>query len=334
MRIAINGFGRIGRNFLRTILCDPKAEKKIDVVAINVGPANPETIVHLFKYDTIMGKFAGKVKLENTTLHVGRYKIKIIDETDISCIDWKTLDIDWVVECTGCFTHREGALAHLNSGARHVLISAPGTNEDVTIIPGVNNEDYDAQKDKIVSLGSCTTNALAIMVKIIHDAFTLEKAFMTTVHSYTNSQVLLDVEHKDLRRARAAALNIIPTSTGAIKGINAVMPELKGKIKGHSIRVPVANVSLIDLSFIAKKELSEEKINKAFADACVASKLKGMVGITMEPLVSSDFNGMSESVILDGLLTQTNGTFGHAYGWYDNEWGYSMRMKDFLMRVA
>ncbi|MDP3889490.1 MAG: glyceraldehyde 3-phosphate dehydrogenase NAD-binding domain-containing protein [bacterium] len=333
MKIAINGFGRIGRNFLRTILLNPEAAKKLDVVAINIGPADPGAVAHMFKYDTLMGTYPGSVVLQDGELIINDYHIKIIAESDPESIHWDQLGVEWVVESSGRFTKREGASKHLNAGARHVLITAPSKGEDISIVPGVNEELFDNNKHAIVSLGSCTTNAFVTLLKVMHDAFMVTKGFMTTVHAYTNSQVLLDVESSDLRRSRAAALNIIPTSTGASKVLGKVIPELEGVIQAVAIRVPVAKVSLIDLSFCAQKKLSVDAIHDAVITTA-KKRMQGILGITMEPLVSSDFSGSNYSVVVDGLLTAVQGDMAKVFGWYDNEWGYSVRLKDFLLYVA
>jgi glyceraldehyde 3-phosphate dehydrogenase len=334
MRIAINGFGRIGRNFLRTIIADQKARTALEVVAINIGPAKKEFIAHMFIYDTLMGTFDGSVTLEDTTLIIDGMRIQLLTELDPANLPWKSLEIDWVVDCTGHFTKRDGATKHLQAGANYVLIRAPAHDEDVSIIPGVNDAMFNSAKHKIVSLGSCTTNAVLTMLKVLHDTFTIERSFMTTVHAYTNSQVLLDVEAKDLRRSRAAAVNIIPTTTGAMNVMGKVIPDLAGCVEAMSIRVPVAKVSLIDLTIITKKSLTVDAINAAFTNAANSS-MRGILAITTQPLVSSDFNGNSHSSIVDGLLTTTCGQYsGKAFGWYDNEWGYSCRLRDFLVSVA
>ncbi len=327
MRIAINGFGRIGRSFLRCIEQDKNSS--LEVVAINIGCSEPEYVAHMFKYDTLMGKFQGDVSLKGDELVVNGHRIQIIAELDAKKLPWKKLDIDWVVDCTGKFTHRECAQEHISSGAQYVLISAPAHDEDIAIIPGVNEELFNAAKHKIVSLGSCTTNAFLPTLKVLDDAFGIVRGCMTTTHAYTNSQVLLDVEAKDLRFSRAAALNIIPAGTGAAKMIAKVLPHLGDKVSAVAIRVPVGKVSLIDLVFEVQKDLSVDKIHDAFKKAA-QSKMKNIAQLTMEPLVSSDFSGDPHSVIIDGLLTTTKGTMGQVFGWYDNEWGYSMRMKDFL----
>lgn len=334
MNIVINGFGRIGRTFLRTIMADEAAKKKLNVVAINIGPARIEHVAHLFKYDSVMGAYPGEVELIGNVLNVDGNAIKLLAELDAQKLPWKQLNVDWVVECTGKFTKRELASQHLTAGARAVLISAPATDEDVSIVPGVNDAVFDKNNHKIVSLGSCTTNALVTMLKVVHDAFAIERAFMTTVHAYTPSQMLLDNDEKDLRRARAAAINIIPTSTGAQKVVGKVMPELDGLVQAMALRVPVPKVSLIDLVVHTKKAVTRDAINQAYERAA-RERMRGILAITYEPLVSSDFSGNPHSSIVDGLLTAVHGE--HAakiFGWYDNEWGYSCRLRDFLTRDA
>jgi glyceraldehyde-3-phosphate dehydrogenase type I len=331
MNVAINGFGRIGRTFLRTVLRDKEAQKKIAIVAINIGPGNVEYAAHMFKYDTLMGTYPGDVHMKNGDLIIDNQRIKIIAEKDPVRIDWRSLKIDWVVEATGKFTTRESAQLHCQAGASHVLITAPAHDEDISIIPGVN-EDMCQDKHKIISLGSCTTNAFIPMLRVLHDSFTITQGYMTTIHAYTNSQVLLDVENKDLRFARAAGLNIIPASTGASKMIGKVMPELENIIFAQAIRVPVGKCSLIDLTITTKKEVTVDKIHDAF-NAAAQGRMKGIVALTMEPLVSSDFSGNSYSVTIDGQLTSAQGNMAKVFGWYDNEWGYSERLKDFLMSI-
>lgn len=332
MKIAINGFGRIGKNFLRTILQNKETTRALQVVAINIGPSNPEFIEHLFKYDTIMGTYPRTVTLDDGYLIVDNQKIKILMQPDASKLDWKSLDIDWVVDCSGKFTKRADAEKHIKAGARYVLISAPAHDEDVSIIPGVNDAMFNKKKHKIVSLGSCTTNALLPMLKVLHESCGLQQGFMTTMHAYTNSQSLLDVDGKDPRRARAAALNIIPTTTGASTMVAKIIPALQDKIKACAIRVPVGIVSLLEIVFYAQRSLTTDFINDAFKQASKKS-LQGIVDITMEPLVSSDFKGTHYSVVVDGLMTNAMGSMGQVFGWYDNEWAYSLRLKDFLIAV-
>lgn len=333
MRIAINGFGRIGRNFLRTICADKDAQKKLEVVVINIGPADPHHVAHMFKYDTLLGAFPGSVAYENGFFMVNELKIKVLAVTDPKKLDWAADAIDWVVDASGRYTSQETARVHTDAGAKYTLITAPCKGDVPTVVPGVNDATVDLKKDHIFSLASCTTNAVAPMLKVLHEAFEVEQAFMTTVHAYTNSQVLIDVEAKDLRTSRAAALNIIPTETGASRAIELVLPMLKGKVQATSIRVPVAKVSLIDLVVRTKKALTSESVNNAFEKAA-QTNLKGIMVVTHEQLVSSDFSGNSASVIIDAPLTQADGTMSKAFGWYDNEWGYSTRLKDFLLKTA
>jgi glyceraldehyde 3-phosphate dehydrogenase len=313
---------------------DPVASKNIDIAVINIGPGKINAVAHMVKYDSLMGIYPGKVNAHGDQLMIDNHTIKVIAALDPLEIDWRTHQIDWVVESSGKFTKREGAEKHLKAGARYVLITAPAKDEDISIVPGINDALFDPKKHKLVSLGSCTTNAYAPMLKVLNDAFVLESSLMTTVHAYTNSQVLLDREGADLRRSRAAAINIIPTSTGAMQVINKVMPELSQCVEGLALRVPVAKVSLIDLTFLSQKEVTTDAINRAFVQASTTT-LKGVVDLTMEPLVSSDFSGNNHSVIIDGSLTVTCGArLGKAFGWYDNEWGYSSRLKDFLVNVS
>ncbi len=333
MRVAINGFGRIGRNFLRAVFNDPAAQKKIDVVVINIGPARRDSVAHMFKYDTLMGTFKGSVAVEDSNLVIDGHRIALIAECNPGKIDWKKHQIDWVVESSGCFTNRDMAEKHLAAGAHAVLISAPAHDEDVTIIMGVNEQEFNKEKDTIVSIGSCTTNAIVPMLDVLDKAFGVEYGAMTTIHAYTNTQVLLDVEDTDMRRSRAAALNIIPTTTGSATLIGTILPQLKDKITAVAVRVPVAKVSLIDLVFQSRVPISSTAIN----DACTKAQsgyLQGIMDVTAEPLVSSDFSGNSYSVIIDSMLTKANGTMCQLFGWYDNEWGYSERLKDFLMKCA
>ena len=333
MKIAINGLGRIGRSFLRAFMADVQAQKKIDIVAINIGPARRDFVAHMLKYDTLMGQYPGTVAVEGDTLVIDNKRIALLTECDPAATPWGKLGIDWVVDCSGCFTKRAGAQQHIDAGAKRVLISAPAQDEDIAIVPGVNHDAFDPAKHTIVSLGSCTTNAFIPMLQVLHNAFGIQSGFMTTIHAYTNTQVLIDVEDKDLRRSRAAALNIIPTTTGASKMLGKVLPELAGKVPAVAVRVPVAKGSLIDLTFVAKQELTIPAIHQAVQNA-TQGYLQGIMDITMEPLVSADFNGSPYSVTIDGLLTDAHGTTGKLFGWYDNEWGYSMRLKDFLVHVA
>lgn len=333
MKIAINGFGRIGRNFLRTIFQDAQARNHVDVSVINIGPAPLEHIGHVFKYDTLMGRYPGSVHQEGDELIVDGKHIKLISCFEPAQAQWGRYGIDWVVDCTGKFTDGRRARLHIDAGAQNVLISAPADHEDVAIIPGVNDADYKKEKHHVVSLGSCTTNAFLPMLKVLHDEFSLEYAFMTTVHAYTSSQLLLDGNLKDLRKSRAGALNIIPTTTGAAKMVGKIMPDLALKIKATALRVPVPKVSYIDVTFTSAAVLYTEQINHAFIAASKEGSLEGIMAITFDPIVSSDCNGTPYSVIIDGLSTDVVGKLGKVTGWYDNEWAYSMRLKDFLLRV-
>lgn len=332
MRIAVNGFGRIGKTFVRALLEDPAGH---ELVAINVGNADKELTALALRYDTLLGQYSGTVEYKDGALIVdGTTRIALINELDPAKLPWKSLEIDWVVEASGHFTTREGAHKHILAGAKRVLISAPATGDDATIIPGVNQAMYHPSQT-IVSLGSCTTNAVYPMLKVIKDSFGIEYGFMSTVHAYTNTQTLLDVDphQKDPRRSRAAALNIVPSSTGAMEVVGKVMPELVGKLMGNSLRVPVGKVSIIDLTVHISRKASMKEINLAFEEAS-QGELAGIVGYSHEPLVSSDYSGNSHSVTLDSLLTQSMGQAIKVFGWYDNEWGYSVRLKDFLSKIA
>ncbi len=332
MKIAINGFGRIGRNFLRSILADSAACKKIEVVAINLGPAPVDGLDLLFKYDTTLGTFPESVCFKNGALVVGQKKIQLLQIIDPSQFEWKKLGIDWVVDCSGLFTEFDKASAHLLAGAKNVLISAPAESPVKTIVLGVNAQNYDSKVDRIVSLGSCTTNCLAPIIKVILDNGGLESACMTTVHAYTPDQRLLDNAHSDSRRARCAAQNIIPAKTGVDRSICAVFPELIGRFKAFSFRVPVPKVSVIDLTFCSKTPMSSEFWNDKLLQASTG-ELRGILACQGEPLVSSDFAGNTHSSIVDLALTQVFGQTNKIFAWYDNEVGYSSRLKDFLMMV-
>ncbi len=326
--IALNGFGRIGRTFLRALLTTKNSN--LNVTAINVGPTSTKDLVYAIQYDSIMGQLHETVSFENNILTIGTQKIAIFTESDPAKLPWKQLNIDWVVDASGKFTKRVEAEKHLAAGANKILITAPAVDEDITIIPGVNDSQYQ-QKHMIVSLGSCTTNAIIPTLHVIRQLATIEQVSLTTIHAYTNTQVLLDVEAKSTRLSRAAAINMIPTSTGATQVVGKVIPELQNKIIGNSVRVPVAKVSLIDVVILLKEKITKDALNNAFENAQQKS-LKNILAITYEPLVSSDFGGNPNSVIIDGLLTQTQGHFAKVFGWYDNEWGYSMRLIDFLTK--
>ena len=329
-RIAISGFGRIGRNVLRAIV--EANRKDVEVVAIN-DLVSAKDNAHLFKHDSVHGPFPGTVKVEGDTIDVGTGPIKVLAERDPKKLPWKDLGIDIVMECTGIFTDREKAAAHLEAGAKRVLVSAPSKGADLTVVYGVNHDKLTADH-KVVSNASCTTNCLAPVAKVIHDLCGIQSGYMTTIHSYTNDQNVLDQAHRDMRRARAAALNMIPTSTGAAIAVGLVLPELKGKLDGTSIRVPTPNVSVIDLKLIPGRETSVDEINKAMEHAA-AQELKGILGVTSEQLVSSDFNHNPMSATFD--LTQTqivDGRLVRVLAWYDNEWGFSNRMIDTAVAMA
>jgi glyceraldehyde 3-phosphate dehydrogenase len=324
VKVGINGFGRIGRNVYRAAL----GRRDLEIVAVN-DITDPGTLAHLLKYDSILGNFEGAVVADGDHLRVDGARVKVFAERDPGNLPWKDLGIDIVVESTGLFTDATKAKVHIDKGgARKVIISAPAKNEDITIVLGVNGERYDPRQHHIVSNASCTTNCLAPVAKVLHDSFGIEAGLMTTVHSYTSDQRLLDAPHKDLRRARAAALSVIPTSTGAATAMALVMPELKGKFHGISLRVPTPNVSLVDLAVMTRDPVSAETINEALREAA-ASDLKGILAVTEEELVSSDFKGNPNSSIVDAPLTMVIGDrHGKVFSWYDNEWGYSCRVVD------
>jgi glyceraldehyde 3-phosphate dehydrogenase len=330
VRVAINGFGRIGRNILRAIV--ESGRKDIEVVAVNdLGPV--ETNAHLLRYDSVHGRFPGEVKVNGDTIDVGSGPIKVTAERDPSKLPHKDMKVDIALECTGIFTSKEKASAHLTAGAKRVLVSAPAENADLTVVYGVNHEKLNGQH-VVVSNASCTTNCLAPVAAVIHDAIGIERGFMTTIHSYTGDQPTLDTLHKDLYRARAAALNLIPTSTGAAKAVGLVLPELNGKLDGVSIRVPTPNVSVVDFKFVSRKNTSKEEINEAVKTAA-QQRLKGILSWTDQPLVSTDINHDPHSSVFH--LDQTkviDGTFCRVMAWYDNEWGFSNRMNDTAVAMA
>jgi glyceraldehyde 3-phosphate dehydrogenase len=329
--IAIQGFGRIGRTFLRVLLADKDAWSNIRVAVINIGPANPEMVLHSFKYDSLMGTYQGEASYHDGMLEVGGRRIVILHEPDVTKIAWSAFGVEWVIDCSGRATHREKAQLHLQAGAKKVLISAPAHNEDVAIIPGVNDAAYDSVKHTIVSLGSCTTNALLPTLHILDTAYTIVSAMISTVHAYTNSQVLLDVESMDMRRSRAAAINIVPTTTGATEMVSKVLPNLAHKVSGYAVRVPVAKVSWLEvIANVAQKTDRDAVV--ALCERAARTDKKGIVAVTKEPLVSSDFAGDPHSIIIDAQLCAVNGSLVRVCGWYDNEWGYSCRMKDFLLK--
>jgi glyceraldehyde 3-phosphate dehydrogenase len=324
-RVGINGFGRIGRLTLRTIL--ERHKKELNVVAIN-DMADLETNAHLFRYDSTYGIFPGAVEVGEGILKIDGTNIIVLNQKDPSRLPWRQLNVDIVIESTGVFTDAAQVRAHLEAGAKKVIVTAPAKDEDLTVVLGVNDSAYDPRKHHIVSNASCTTNCLAPVAMVMHDSFGIERGLMTTTHAYTNDQRILDLTHKDLRRARAAAMNIVPTTTGAAKAIGLVMPELKGKLHGLSLRVPTSTVSVVDLVVDLKKSASVKDLNHALKQAA-EGKLKGILAYCSEPLVSSDFRGNSASSIVDGLSTVVlEDKMAKVLSWYDNEWGYSCRVGD------
>ena len=328
IRVAINGFGRIGRNFLRCCINDPE----IDVVGIN-DITNTEVLAHLLKYDSVLGRLDGTVELSDGDLVVNNKHIKVFSERDPQNLDWNSLDVQIVVESTGLFRDAEKAKAHLKGSVKKVIISAPGKNVDGTFCMGVNTDVYDPDKDHIISNASCTTNCLAPVAKVLDETFGIESGFMTTIHSYTNDQNLLDLPHKDPRRARAAAVNMLPSSTGAAKAIGLVLPRLAGKLDGIAIRIPTPNVSLVDLVVTVAKKATIEEVNAALKNASQGA-LKGVLGYSEEPLVSSDYMQTSVSGTVDALETKVNGNLIKTLSWYDNEWGYSCRLRDLVRFIG
>jgi len=332
IRVGINGFGRIGRNVVRAAV--KMGVKDLDFVAVN-DITDTKTLAHLFKYDSVHGRYPGKVEAAADGIHIDGKAVKVLAERDPAKLPWKDLGVDLVLESTGRFTDREQAAAHLSAGARKVVISAPAKKEDITIVVGVNDAKYDAAKHHVISNASCTTNCLVPVVKVILDHFGFVKGFMTTVHSYTNDQQILDLPHKDLRRARAAALSIIPTTTGAAKATSLVLPEVKGKIDGVSLRVPTPDVSVVALSCVVEKATTAEAVNDAFRQAASSGPLKGIIAVSDEPLVSVDYIGNLYSSTVDTLSTNVvDGTLVNVTSWYDNEMGYSARCADLLRIIG
>ena len=331
IRIGINGFGRIGRNTLRAA---KKLGMDLDFVAVN-DLTDTKTLAHLLKYDSVHGRFPGEVKAEKDALVVDGDSVRVLTEKDPSKLPWKDLGVDVVLESTGRFTDRDQAALHLAGGAKKVIISAPAKKEDITLVYGVNHQDYDPARHHIISNASCTTNCLVPVVRVILDRFGFVSGFMTTVHSYTNDQQILDLPHKDLRRARAAALSIIPTTTGAAKATSLVIPEVKGKIDGVSLRVPTPDVSVVALTCVVEKTTTADEVNDAFRKAAAAGPLKGVLVVSDEPLVSVDYIGSLYSSTVDSLSTNVvNGTLVNVTSWYDNEMGYSARCADLMRYVG
>jgi glyceraldehyde 3-phosphate dehydrogenase len=325
IKVGINGFGRIGRNIMRAAMGD----SGIDIVAVN-DLTNADTLAHLLKYDSILGNLHGDISAKSDRITVNKDEFQVLSVKDPAQLPWKSLGVDIVFESTGIFTNREGASKHIAAGAKKVVITAPAKGPDLTIVLGVNEDKYDAGKHHIISNASCTTNCLAPVAKVLHESFTIKKGWMTTVHSYTNDQQLLDLPHKDLRRARAAALSIIPTTTGAALAVGEVLPELKGKLDGIAMRVPTPNVSVVDLAVLVERRTSKEEVNAAFKKAA-DGPLKGILEYTEAPLVSIDFRGNPRSSILDSQYTSVmDSDFVKVLSWYDNEWGYSSRCVDLL----
>ncbi len=328
IKVGINGFGRIGRNIMRAAL----AHHDVDIVAVN-DITDAATLAHLLKYDSVLGNLTVPVSASGDSIQVGSDTFKVLASKDPAALPWKDLGVDIVFECTGKFTKRDDAAKHLEAGARKVIITAPATDPDITVVLGVNDGDYDRAKHHIVSNASCTTNCLAPLAKVLHESFGIRKGWMTTVHAYTNDQNLLDLPHTDLRRARAAALSIIPTTTGAAKAVGEVIPALKGKIDGISMRVPTPNVSVLDLVAILDKQATAEDVNAAFK-AAADGPMKGIMQFVTEPLVSIDFRGNPHSSIIDAAYTKImDGDFLKVMAWYDNEWGYSNRCVDLLKKL-
>jgi len=328
IKVGINGFGRIGRNFVRCCINDPE----IEIVGIN-DITKPEVLAHLLKYDSVLGRLDGTVELSDGNLLVNGNSIKVFSERDPGKLDWSSLDAGVVVESTGLFRDGSQAKAHLKGSVKKVIISAPGKNIDGTFCIGINMDSYDPEKHHIISNASCTTNCLAPVAKVLDREFGIESGFMTTIHSYTNDQNLLDLQHKDLRRARAAAINTLPSSTGAAKAIGLVLPQLAGKLDGIAIRVPTPNVSIVDLVVTVAKKAGVEEVNAVFRKASEGD-LKGVLGYTEEPLVSSDYMQTSVSGTVDALETKVNGNMVKTLAWYDNEWGYSCRLQDLVKFIA
>jgi glyceraldehyde 3-phosphate dehydrogenase len=329
-RVGINGFGRIGRNFYRAHL---QRKGDFEVVAAN-DLGDLKTMAHLLRHDSVLGRLDEEIEVGDNTISVGKEEIQMLSEKDPKNLPWRDLEVDIVIESTGLFTDRDGASQHLEAGAAKVVISAPATDPDVTVVLGVNDDDYDPETHRIVSNASCTTNCVAPMAKVLHDALTIEQGFMTTIHAYTADQRLQDLPHKDLRRARAAALNLIPTSTGAAKAIGIVMPILHGKVDGMSMRAPVPDGSVTDLVVQVSRTTTVDEVNDLFRAAAATGPLEGLLAYSDEPLVSQDIVGSPYSCTFDSELTMVHGNLVKVFGWYDNEWGYSCRLVDLVSKMA
>ena len=329
-RIGINGFGRIGRNYFRALL---SKGADLEIVALN-DLTDPATLAHMLRYDSVFGRFDGEVKVTDGGFTVNGADVKVTSERDPASIPWGDLGADIVIESTGFFTKAADAQKHIDAGAKKVLISAPAKDEDITIVMGVNHESYDPAAHNIISNASCTTNCVVPLAKVLQDRWGIEQGFMTTVHAYTNDQGTQDIARSDLRRARAAAINIIPTSTGAAKAASLAMPELKGRLDGLSLRVPVPDGSITDLVATLGAEVTKEDVNDAYREAAQSEGMKGILKYTEDPIVSSDIVGDPHSCVIDGLSTMANGKMVKVLGWYDNEWGYSNRLVDLTALVA
>jgi glyceraldehyde 3-phosphate dehydrogenase len=330
VKVGINGFGRIGRNFFRAA---KERGAKLDFVAVN-DITDPPTLAHLLKFDSVLGRFKGEVEADQEGLDIDGDRLRVLSERDPANLPWKELGAEIVIESTGLFTDRENAQKHVEAGAQKVIISAPAKGEDITIVLGVNGDDYDPAEHHIISNASCTTNCVVPMAKVLGDAFGIDRGFMTTVHAYTNDQNLLDLPHKDLRRARAAAINIVPASTGAAKASSLALPELKGRMDGLAMRVPVPDGSVTDLVCVLKGDVTVEAVNEAFRSAAEAGPLHGILDYSQDPLVSSDVVGSAYSCTFDSLSTMVIGNLVKVIGWYDNEWGYSNRLVDLTELIA
>jgi glyceraldehyde 3-phosphate dehydrogenase (phosphorylating) len=330
VKVGINGFGRIGRNFFRAVR---QRGADVDIVSVN-DITDPTTLAHLLKYDSVHGPLDAEVKATGDGVVVDGKELRVTAERDPAKLPWKDLGVELVIESTGLFTEREKAAKHLEAGARKVIISAPAKGEDITIVMGVNDDQYDPAAHTLISNASCTTNCVVPLAKVLHDAFGIERGFMTTVHAYTNDQNLLDLPHSDLRRSRAAAINIVPASTGAAKATALAMPEMKGRLDGTALRVPVPDGSITDLVCIVQREASVEDVNRAYLEASQSGSLKGYLQYTEDPIVSSDIVGNPHSCIFDARSTMSNGSLVKVFGWYDNEWGYSNRLVDLVSKVG
>ncbi|MEK6645883.1 MAG: type I glyceraldehyde-3-phosphate dehydrogenase [Candidatus Firestonebacteria bacterium] len=333
-KVAINGFGRIGRLVLRAAALNKEAWGKLDFVAVN-DLTSADVLAHLFKYDSVHGIFPGEVSAKEKSIIINGKEIQITSEKDPSKLPWKSMGVDYVIESTGRFTEKEKAIAHISAGAKRVVISAPAKNEDITIVLGVNEEKYNPAKDIVISNASCTTNCLAPVCKVLLSKFGIKRGLMTTIHAYTNDQRIQDLEHKDLRRSRAAALSMIPTTTGAAKAVSLVIPELKGKMNGFSMRVPVATVSVIDVVVDLEKKVTAEEVNAAFKEASTSGPLSKYLEYCALPLVSIDFSTNPKSAIVDALSTMViDNDMVKVVAWYDNEWGYSNRVVELSLYIA